>query len=112
MDKLFLGIHSHVVCISKKTGDKIWDTKVKSAAITNVYFENDFVYAYSGGHLFCLKASDGKVVWENSLKGFGYGTCIIASESENTALIASQIAAQQSAAAASIAVTTSAASAS
>ena len=32
MDKLFLGIHSHVVCVSKKTGDKIWDTKIKSAA--------------------------------------------------------------------------------
>ncbi|PCI72013.1 MAG: hypothetical protein COB38_04750 [Gammaproteobacteria bacterium] len=111
MDKLFLGIHSHVVCISKKTGDKLWDTKIKSATITNVYFENDFVYAYSGGHLFCLKASNGEVVWENSLKGFGYGTCIIASESENTALIASQIATQQSVAA-SIAVTASVASSS
>ena len=109
MDKLFLGIHSHVVCISKKTGDKLWETKIKSASITNVYFENDFVYAYSGGHLFCLKASSGDVVWENTLKGFGYGTCIIASENDSSALITSQVAAQQASAAASIAVTSAAA---
>lgn len=112
MDKLFLGIQSHVVCISKKTGDQVWKTKLKSASITNVYFENDFIYAYSGGHLFCLKAKSGEVVWENSLKGFGYGTCIIASENDNSALIASQVATQQASVAASIAVTTTAASAS
>lgn len=109
MDKLFLGINSHVVCISKKNGDKLWSTKIKTSSITNVYFEEGFVFAYSGGHLFCLKAKNGKVVWENSLKGFGYGTCIIASESDNAALIASQVATQQ-ASAATVAVTAGAAS--
>jgi outer membrane protein assembly factor BamB len=112
MDKLFLGIHSHVVCVSKKTGEKLWSTKIKSSTITNVYFEDDFVYAYSGGYLFCLKASDGEIVWENTLKGFGYGTCIIASEHNSSAQIASQIAAQQASVAASMAVTSAAASSS
>lgn len=106
MDKLFLGIKSHVVCINKNTGDKLWATKLKSSTITNVYYENDKIFAYSGGHLFCLKASDGAIVWENTLKGFGYSTCIIASESQNSALIANQIAAQQAVATAGVVAAT------
>ncbi len=113
MDKLFLGISNHVVCLSKKTGKEIWKTKIKSSTIVNVYYENDFIFAYSGGHLFCLNASNGDVLWENSLKGLGYGTCIIASEHQSTSVIASQVAAQQaSAAAASVAVTGAAGSSS
>ena len=108
MDKLFLGISNHVVCLSKKTGKQLWKTKLKSSTITNVYYEDDYVFAYSGGHLFCLTAKNGKIHWENSLKGFGYGTCIIASEHQNSAVIASQIAAQQATAASTIAVSTAA----
>jgi outer membrane protein assembly factor BamB len=106
MDKLFLGINSHVVCLSKNSGEQQWKTKLKSSSITNVYFENNAVFAYSGGHLFCLNADDGTITWENPLKGLGYGTCIIASEHQNSAIIANQIAAQQATAAASIAATT------
>lgn len=102
MDKLFLGINNHVVCISKKNGEELWKTKLKSSAITNVYFEGNNVFAYSGGHLYCLVATSGEIVWENPLKGFGYGTCIIASEHQNPAVIASQIATQQALAATTV----------
>jgi len=110
MDKLFLGINNHVVCLSKKTGEQLWKTKLKSSTITNVYYEEGFVFAYSGGHLFCLNASDGIVIWENTLKGFGYGTCIIASEHQNSTVIASQIAAQQATAAGAVVAGTAASS--
>ncbi|MBV1909965.1 MAG: PQQ-like beta-propeller repeat protein [Kangiellaceae bacterium] len=106
MDKLFLGISSHVVCLSKETGEQIWKTKLKSSSITNVYFEEDNVYAYSGGHLFCLRADNGAIIWKNTLKGFGYGACIIASETQNASVISSQISAQQAVAASTIAATT------
>lgn len=109
MEKLFLGISSHVVCLSKKTGEQLWKTKLKSSSITNVYFEDDKVFAYSGGHLFCLNATDGVIIWENTLKGFGYGTCIIASEQQASSVISSQVAAQQAIAATTVAATTSSA---
>ncbi|MBE8168019.1 MAG: PQQ-binding-like beta-propeller repeat protein [Shewanella sp.] len=95
MERLFLGISNHVVCVNKRDGQELWKTKLKSSTITNVYYENDKIFAYSGGHLFCLKSIDGSIIWENTLKGFGYGTCIIASEHQNTSVIASQINAQQ-----------------
>lgn len=105
MDKLFLGINNHVVCLSKKTGEQLWKTKLKSSAITNVYYETDNVFAYSGGHLFCLTASDGSILWENPLKGLGYGTCIIASENQAVSVITGQVAAQQAVAAGTVAAT-------
>jgi len=105
MKKLFLGIKGHVVCLDKESGDVVWDTKVKNSAITNVYYEDGLVFAYSGGHLFCLHSSDGSLKWENTLKGLGYGACIMASEQQNSALIMSQIAAQQAAAGTTVAVT-------
>lgn len=104
MDKLFLGIKNHVICISKKSGEELWKTKIKSSTIVNVYYEEQQVFAYSGGHLFCLNAENGGIVWENPLKGMGYGTCIIASEHQNTAVIASQIAAQQAVAASTVVI--------
>jgi len=112
MEKLFLGISNHVVCLSKGSGEQLWTTKLKSSTITNVYYEANNVFAYSGGHLFCLKASDGSIVWENPLKGFGYGTCIIASEHQNTAVITSQIAAQQAIAVTTVAATSASTSSS
>lgn len=111
MTKLFLGISNHVVCLNKKDGTELWKTKLRSSTITNVYFENDCVFAYSGGHLFCLEALTGTIIWENQLKGLGYGTCIIASEHQNSTVIATQIATQQTGAAtSSVAVTGAAAS--
>jgi len=102
MEQLFLGISNHVVSLNKKTGEQIWKTKLKTSSITNVYYEDGSIFAYSGGHLFCLKASDGDILWENPLKGFGYSTCIIASEQQNSAVISSQISTQQSVAASTI----------
>ncbi len=112
MDKLFLGISNHVVCLSKKKGDQLWKTKLKSSTITNVYYETGNVFAYSGGHLFCLAASDGSIQWENPLKGLGYGACIIASEHQNASVIASQIATQQALAATTVVATSTGASSS
>ncbi len=110
MEKLFLGISNHVVCLNKKTGEQLWKTKLKSSTITNVYYEDGNIFAYSGGHLFCLQASDGSIVWENPLKGFGYSTCIIASEHQNAAVISSQIATQQAVASTIVASTAAASS--
>ncbi len=89
------------MCIDKRDGKELWRTKLKSSTITNVYYEDDQVFAYSGGHLVCLNIRDGSVVWTNPLKGLGYSTCIMASEQQSASVIANQIASQQAAAAAS-----------
>lgn len=110
MKYIYLGIKGKAVCIDKINGGIIWETSLKStSSVTNIYLEEDKLFAYSGGHLFCLNKTDGVVLWENELKGLGYGPCIIASENSKAAEISAQLAAQQAAAAAVVTATTVAA---
>ncbi|QOL24566.1 PQQ-binding-like beta-propeller repeat protein [Thalassotalea sp. LPB0316] len=97
MSQLYLGISGHVVCIEKQTGKELWKTKLKSSQLTNVCYEDGFVYAYSAGHLFCVNANNGDLEWTNKLPGLGYGYCIIATESQND-VVANATATAQSAA--------------
>ena len=104
MEKIFLGMNGHVVCLKQKTGEEIWRTKLKSGQITNIVLDDDKIYAASGGYLFCLKSSNGKVLWENGLSGLGYGACIIATHSQNANVIAASQAQQAAVAATASAV--------
>lgn len=101
IDTLFLGIAGKVVCLNKQDGTELWRTQIKRGALTNVCAEGDYIYAYSGGHMFCLSAANGDVLWENPLKGCGFGNAIIASSQQSGALIAGAIATSAAAAAAS-----------
>lgn len=106
MEKIFLGIKGHIVCLDKNTGNTIWTTKLKSTSgITNVFLDGDKLIAYSSGHIFCLQSSDGELLWTNTLKGFGYGPCIIATENQNSSAVANQFNAQQAPVAATVAAT-------
>lgn len=109
MKRLFIGIQGKAVCLDKATGDIVWSSKLKSSsAVTNVYYEDNQVFAYSGGHLFCLNADSGEIIWENGLSGYGFGACIIASENQSsTAAISNQVASQQAAASSAIIATSS-----
>ena len=78
MSNLYLGIKGQVVCIEKQTGRELWNTKLKGMSITNVYCDENKIYAYASGHLFCLDPDFGKILWKNTLTGYGYGSCIFA----------------------------------
>lgn len=109
METLFLGMSGKVICLNKLDGKEQWVTKIKRSSLSNVYAEGDRVYAYSGGYMYCLDANNGAILWENPLKGFGYGNCIIATNQQagQAATVSSQHAAQQSAALAAGVVATS-----
>lgn len=84
MGQLYLGIKGHVVCIEKQTGKELWNTKLKGMSITNVFCDSKNIFAYASGHLFCLDSAFGKIQWKNALSGYGYGSCIFASNDQNT----------------------------
>lgn len=96
METVYLGIKGHIVCLDKESGSKQWATKLNlTSGVTNVYLDDDKLFAYSGGHLFCLRSDDGEILWENKLNGFGYGACIIATKSQNSSVITDQPSMQQ-----------------
>ena len=100
-DRLFIGIKGYVMCIDKGSGHEIWKTHLKSAALTNLTLDSDRIFAHAGGHLFCLRASDGLIQWKNPLTGMGYGYCLFAGN--DSAQAATAAAAQAAAAAAAAA---------
>ncbi len=99
MEKLFIGIKGHVICFDKETGKSIWTIKLKSSSsVTNVHLEGDYLFAATKGHLYCLNPDDGSEKWTNALSGFGNGPCIIATENQAMATIASDDESQQNSA--------------
>lgn len=81
MEKLFLGIKGYVVCLDKVIGKKLWEIKLKLIfGVINLLFEDNYVFVYVGGYLFCVNVENGRIKWENKLDGYGYGVCIIVSE--------------------------------
>lgn len=99
MEKLFIGIKGHVICLDKETGKSIWTIKLRSSSsVTNVHFEGEYLFASTKGHLYCLNPADGSEKWTNPLNGFGNGPCIIATENQTTTTIASDAESQQNSA--------------
>lgn len=98
-DCLYIGIKNCVLCLAKRNGKQIWRTKLRSSTLVNVVVDEDLVYAYAHGHLYCLDANTGDLIWENTLPGLGYSHCIIATEGNQAAVIAAQQMASNAAAA-------------
>lgn len=76
---LFIFSNGRVAAIDKKTGDIIWEIKMKqyagrsmSFSYGQIFAEDGKVYVGSAGMLFCLNAKDGSLLWKNELKGWGY----------------------------------------
>ena len=109
-ESIYLGIRGQVVCLEKATGRERWRTELRNSQLTTVVLDGELVIAYTRGHIYGLAKDTGRVLWENTLAGLGYGYCMIATEGTNPAYAAASIASQQAAAAASIAATSAAAS--
>ena len=77
---LYIGSNGHVAAIDPETGGEEWRTVLSSgglfatttAADVTVIQHGNRVFAGCYGHLFCLDAATGKVIWQNGLKGMGY----------------------------------------
>lgn len=99
MEKLYIGVGYHIVCLDKNSGNIIWKTKLKKSEIVNCYLDEDLVFAHAGGCLYCLDIVDGRIKWENGLKGLGYGACVFAGASQQNQYLQKHKASQNAAAA-------------
>lgn len=95
---LYLGIRGSVLAVNKKTGDIVWNTKLRGHDYVMLVVEGDVIFAYSGGYLFCVDKQSGHIHWENGLKGMGFGMGTIAiqgSVTDMSAMIQKFLAARQ-----------------
>jgi outer membrane protein assembly factor BamB len=82
-EMLFVGIKRRVLAVDRNTGKMVWETKLPVGSIAdsfvNLFFDRGNVFAHTGGKLFCLETANGRIRWENPLKGCGYGIVTMAS---------------------------------
>lgn len=90
-EHVYLGIKKFVVCIDRRTGAKIWRSKVKANQLITLVVEGPLVIAHAGWVLFGISRCDGKTLREK-LPGLGYGHCVIASEGSSSTLQTQQAA--------------------
>ena len=53
---------------------------MKYSSLINVVVKGNQVIAYSRGVIYGIDRVSGKLLWQNGLRGLGYGYCIIATE--------------------------------
>lgn len=76
---LFIFSNGRVAAIDKKSGEIIWEVKIKEYLkrgmnfyYGQIFVEDNKVYVGTSGMLLCLNAKDGSMLWKNELKGWGY----------------------------------------
>jgi outer membrane protein assembly factor BamB len=84
---LYVGIKGHVVALRKTDGSIAWTTCLAAgSSFVPVVQEGDRVYAASGGEVSCLDCATGKVLWHNTMKGFGMGFAALAGSTSPAAI--------------------------
>lgn len=95
---LYLGVQGNVVAYEKSTGRKIWSTQLKSSQFVNLILDGNRLFAHTQGELFALDAASGKLLWQDGLKGYGYGLASLVTQSSPSnpqAVLAENIMEQQ-----------------
>lgn len=77
---LLLGLKGTVLAFHRETGERLWTTLLKSSSSDFVVLASDDsrVYAHTGGEIFCLDLQTGQKLWQDGLKGLGYGIASLA----------------------------------
>jgi outer membrane protein assembly factor BamB len=79
MQPLIIGTNGKVVGIDPLDGSIRWTTVLSTGGFISatsgedvtVLVRGDIVFAGGAGHIFCLDAESGNILWHNPLKGLG-----------------------------------------
>ena len=88
MKPLIIGTNGNVAAIDPATGRELWRTSLKTGGLispttyedVSVLLKDGLVFAGCCGHLFCLNAASGDILWHNSLSGMGHNDISLAIE--------------------------------
>lgn len=72
---LLVGVKGALLAFHRHTGEHLWATELKSSSsdFVTVIADDTCAYAHTGGELFCVELLTGRKLWQDKLKGFGYG---------------------------------------
>jgi outer membrane protein assembly factor BamB len=81
---VFLGVRCSVVCVDATTGETVWRQELSAGfgeGFVSLALNPKSVFAHTRGKLYCLDRVTGAVRWTNELRGLGFGTAFVCTDS-------------------------------
>ena len=97
-DLVYVGFNSRVAALDRLTGEIVWRWTAPKGTSSHVavLLDGDRLMVSVQGYTYCLDPITGEPLWDNPLKGFGYGLPSLASLHGNSgSAAAAAIIAQQ-----------------
>ena len=86
---LLLGVKYSVSAVSKSDGRVLWKTELHTNLsgddFVTVLSDGEKVFAHTKGELHCLDLANGRILWSNQLRGYGYGIASLCFPNGSTA---------------------------
>ncbi len=84
-DLLFVGFNSRLAALDQQTGDIVWQWKAPDGTgYVSPLLDGGKLFVSVNGYTYCLDAATGQQLWQNKMKGFGYGTTALVSVNGST----------------------------
>lgn len=94
---LYIACNATVAAIDPGEGREVWRTKLGTGGLfagttgqdVCLLEDDGRLFAGCGGHLFCLDAGTGAVLWHNDLKGLGFNDVTLAMAGKSVQYVSS-----------------------
>jgi outer membrane protein assembly factor BamB len=91
---LFIGAKAHVAAVNRRDGTLIWKAKltgglkISGSGFVTLLVEEERVYAYTFGSLYCLDAATGQKLFHCQITGLGGGLAMLATMGQSSLPVA------------------------
>ena len=75
---IFVGFNGYAVALDRDTGEIVWSNEIESGHVTFLQ-DGDRLIVSADGIIYCLNPVSGEKLWNNPMKGYGYGVASLAS---------------------------------
>lgn len=84
-DLIYVGFNSRIAALDRATGELVWDWKAPyGSGFVALLLDGEQLIASVQGYTWALDPLSGDMIWENQLKGFGYGVPCLVSTAGST----------------------------
>lgn len=84
-DLIYVGFNSRIAALDRATGELVWDWKAPyGSGFVALLLDGEQLIVSVQGYTWALDPLTGDTLWENQLKGFGYGVPCLVSTAGST----------------------------
>lgn len=84
-DLIYVGFNSRIAALDRATGELVWDWQAPiGSGFVALLLDGEQLIASVQGYTWALDPATGDTLWENQLKGFGYGIPCLVSAAGST----------------------------